>query len=63
MESSKRASYYDKTVELVFNHIKKKFDRVNNVLEALLPMVKTDTDIGKPMINISSDIDANVKSR
>ena len=38
--SIKQASYYEITAEFIVNHIKNTFDRVNDVSEAFLNMVK-----------------------
>ena len=49
--------------EFVVNHTKKAFDRGKNVSEALQKMVKSDTDVWKPTLKISSDTYAIFKER
>jgi hypothetical protein len=51
--SSKQALDYEITAEFVVNHIKKTFDRGNDVAEALRMLIKADTDIWKPTLKIS----------
>jgi hypothetical protein len=42
---SKQASDYEITAELVVNHIKKTFDRGNDIAEVIRTLVKTDTSL------------------
>jgi hypothetical protein len=55
--SNKQASYNEITNKFVVNHIKKTFDRGNDVAEALRRLVKADTDTRKPTLKISMDAD------
>ena len=59
--SSKKTSDYEITAEFIVNNIKKTFDRGNDVSEALQTLVKSDTDLWKTTLNISSDTDASIK--
>mgnify|MGYP000243763899 FL=1 len=61
--SSKQASDYEVTNEFVVNHIKKTFDRGNDVAEALRRLVKADTDTWKPTLKISTDVDGAIVVR
>ena len=61
--SSKQASDYEITAEFVVNHIKKSFDRGNDIAEALRTLEGSDTDIWKPILSISKDTDAAIKER
>jgi hypothetical protein len=61
--SSKQASDYEITNKFVVNHIKKTFDRGNDVAEALRRLVKADTDTWKPTLKISTDADAAIVVR
>ncbi len=61
--SSKQASDYEITNEFVVNHIKKTFDRGNDVSEALRTLVRPDTDAWKPTLKMSVDSDTNIKQR
>ena len=56
-----QASYYKITAEFFINHINNKSDWGNNVSEALWTLVKSDTEIWEPTINISSNMDAIIK--
>jgi hypothetical protein len=51
--SSKQASDYEITAEFVVNHIKKTFDRGNDIAEAIRTLVKTDTSLWKPTLQVS----------
>ena len=51
------------TNEFVVNHIKKTFDRGNDVLEALRTLVKADTDTWKPTLRTSTSIDSDIETR
>ena len=52
MGSSKDASYYEITDELVVNHINKTFYGGNNVSEELQTMFKSDTDVWDTTLKI-----------
>ena len=49
--------------EFIVNHTKKTVDQGNDVSEALQTMVKSDTDVWKPTLNISSDTYFNTTER
>jgi hypothetical protein len=59
--SSKQASDYEITAEFVVNHIKKTFDRGNDIAEALRTLVKANTSLWKPTLLMSTETDAPVK--
>ena len=59
--SSKQASDYENTNEFIVNHIKKTFDRGNDVAEAIRTLVKIDTDTWKPRLQSSTDPDDDIK--
>jgi hypothetical protein len=61
--SSKQASDYEITAEFVVNHIKKTFDRGNDIAEAIRTLVKTDTSLWKPTLLVSTDSDTAIKER
>ena len=61
MGSSKHVLYNEITVEFIVNHINKTFDWVNDVSESLLMLVKLDTNVWNPTLEISSDIYASIK--
>ena len=61
--STKQASDFDITREFVLNHIKKEFDRGNDIAEALRTETKPDTDAWKPTLTVSSDPDPDTKAR
>ena len=61
--SSKQASDYEITAEFVVNHIKKTFDRGNDIAEALRTLVKADTNVWKPTLKISTETDSKLKER
>jgi hypothetical protein len=61
--SSKQASDYEITAEFIVNHIKKKFDRGNDISEALRTLVKANTSLWKPTLLVSNETDAPVKER
>jgi hypothetical protein len=61
--SSKQASDYEITAEFVVNHIKKTFDRGNDIAEALRTLVKANTSLWKPTLLVSTETDAPVKER
>ena len=59
--SSKQELDYEITAEFAVNHIKNTCDQGNDVAQALQIMVKTETDLWKPTLKISSDTDASIK--
>jgi hypothetical protein len=61
--SSKHASDYEITAEFVVNHIKKTFDRGNDIAEAIRTLVKTDTSLWKPTLQVSTATEPIVKER
>jgi hypothetical protein len=61
--SIKQASDYEITAEFVVNHIKKTFDRCNDIAEALRMLVKANTSLWKPTLLVSTETDAPVKER
>ncbi len=61
--SSKQASDYEITAEFVVNHVKKTFDRGNDIAEALRTLTKADTTLWKPTLMTSTDTDTDVKDR
>ena len=61
--SSKQASDYEVTAEFVVNHIKKTFERGNDVAEALRTLSKAQTNAWEPTLQISYDTDDNTKER
>jgi hypothetical protein len=61
--SSKQASDYEITNEFVVNHIKKTFDRGNDVAEALRTLVKADTDVWKPTLKTSTSDEEDIIAR
>jgi hypothetical protein len=61
--SSKQASDYEITAEFVGNHIKKTFDRGNDIAEALRTLVKDNTSLWKTTLLVSTKTDAPVKER
>ena len=60
--SSKQASDYEITAEFVVNHVKKTFDRGNDISEALRTLVIANTSAWKPKLNVSRETDAIAKS-
>jgi hypothetical protein len=56
--SSKQASDFETTSEFLVNHVKKTFDRGNDVAEALRTLVKQDTNNWKPTLQFSTETDA-----
>ena len=52
--SSKQASDYEITAEFVVNHIKKTFDRGNDIAEAIRTLNKIDTSLWKPTLLLST---------
>jgi hypothetical protein len=61
--SSKQASDYEITAEFVVNHIKKTFDRGNDIAEAIRTLTKIDTSMWKPTLLLSTETDSAVKER
>jgi hypothetical protein len=61
--SSKQASDYEITAEFVVNHIKKTFDRGNDIARASRALVKANTSLWKPTLCASTETDAPVKER
>ena len=61
--SSKQASDYEITAEFVVNHIKKTFDRGNDVAEALRTLVKADTSPWRPTLKTSTEPDDQARAR
>jgi hypothetical protein len=61
--SSKQASDYEITAEFVVNHIKKTFDRGNDIAEAIRMLTKTDTSLWKPTLQVSTATKPTVKER
>jgi hypothetical protein len=59
--SRKQASDYEITAEFVVNHIKKTFNRGNNIAEALRTLTRADTEIWKPTFKTSTETDADLK--
>ena len=51
--SSKQASDFETTSEFLINHVKKTFDRGNDIVEALQMLVPQDTDQWKPTLMFS----------
>jgi hypothetical protein len=54
-------SDYEITPEFVINHIKKTFDRGNDITEAIRTLVKTDTSLWKPTLQVSPATGDTVK--
>ena len=48
--SSKQASDFETTSEFLINHVKKTFDRGNDVAEALRVLIPQNTDLWKPTL-------------
>jgi hypothetical protein len=61
--SSKQASDYEITADFVVNHIKKTFDRGNDIAEALRTLVKANPDVWKPTLMVSTDGDEEIEKR
>ena len=59
--SNKQASDYQTTAEFVVNHIKKTFDRGNDVAESLRTLKPQDTTVWEPTLQISSANDETTK--
>ena len=58
--SSKQASDFETTSQFLLNYIKMTFDRGNDVAEALRILHPTDTDVWKPLLLFSADLDATI---
>ena len=61
--SSKQASDYETIVEFAVNHIKKTFERGNDIAESLRILVKEETASWDPILQISTSSDADDKVR
>ena len=59
--SSKQASNYDITDGFFVDHVKNIFNQGKDVSETFRVLVKANTDVWMPTLNISSDIDARIK--
>ena len=59
--SSKQASDYELTAEFIINHIKKTFDRGNDIAEAIRTLSKADTEVWKPTLKTSTEADQDLK--
>ncbi len=53
--SSKQASDFETTSEFLINHVKKTFDRGNDIAEALRTLLPQDTELWKPVLGFSND--------
>jgi hypothetical protein len=58
--SSKQASDFETTSEFLINHVKKTFDRGNDIAEALRMLVAQDTEQWKPTLMFSDSEDLTV---
>jgi hypothetical protein len=58
--SSKQASDFETTSEFLVNHVKKTFDRENDIAEALRTLEPQDIDLWKPTLQFSEDNDEAV---
>ena len=54
---------YEITAEFAVNDIKKTSNCGNDVSETLITLVKSDTDVWKPTLKFSYDLDVTVKER
>jgi hypothetical protein len=61
--SNKQASDFETTSEFLINHVKKTFDRGNDVAEALRTLIKEDTDVWKPSLKFSTQVDTGDKAQ
>ena len=61
--SAKQASDYENTALFVINHIKKYFDRGNDIAETLLKLEYEITDNWNPILKASTSSDDDVKVR
>jgi hypothetical protein len=61
--SSRQESDYEITAKFVVYHIKKTFDRGNDITEAIRTLVKTDTSLWKPTLKVSTATESTVKER
>ena len=61
--SSKQATDYEITAEFVVTHIKKTFDRGNDIAESLRTLVKQDADAWLPTLRISTSTNDETKTR
>jgi hypothetical protein len=58
--SSKQASDFETTSEFLINHVKKTFERGNDIAEALRMLKPQDTELWKPTLNFSASVDATI---
>jgi hypothetical protein len=58
--SSKQASDFETTSEFLVNHVKKTFDRGNDIAEALRKLQPLNTDSWKPSLSFSTNADATI---
>ena len=58
--SSKQASDFETTSEFLINHIKKTFDRGNDIAEVLWTLEPQDVDLWKPTLRFSVSTDGTV---
>jgi hypothetical protein len=58
--SSKQASDFETTSEFLINHVKKTFDRGNDIAEALRVLEPQDTDQWKPKLRFSASEDDTI---
>ena len=61
--TSKQAADYENTAEFIINHVKRTFDRGNDIAEMLRNCIKPNTDNWKPNLQISTSTDADIKTR
>ena len=58
--SSKQASDFETTSEFLINHVKKTFDRGNDIAEALRTLEPQDIELWKPTLQFSASDDETV---
>jgi hypothetical protein len=61
--SSKQASDFETTSNFLINHVKKTFDRGNDIAEALRMLEPTDTNLWKPTLQFSIETDATLSKQ
>ena len=61
--SNKQASDFEITSEFVINHIKKTFERGNDVSESLRLLQKMDTETWKPVLMVSEESNKTLAAR
>ena len=61
--SSKQASDFEITAEYAVNHIKKTFERGNDIAEALRTLQPTDITVWKPTLLFSTETDTTIASQ